>query len=303
MKAFTELMLSGSVSEAARNLHRTQPAISSLIASLEDDLGIKLFERRNSRLHPVPEAQYLFEECSELFRRIDNISENMRRIKALENGELKIASMPGPSIFLIPELISEHGLSDHDIKCTMVTRSSESVYQLIGAQQYDLGIADYNKEAPVKTPLIDSEIFRFQCLCAIPAEDELSKKTVITADDLNNKKLATLYPEEPIYERIEKVFIDSGNKLNASFMTQNFIPLLTFVEKQVACAIIDPVTAESYRLYKGDNTSIVFRPLAPTIDFEIAVITPAHRPVSVIAKYFAEKLMQEFKRISEKGEY
>ena len=43
MAAFRELMLTGSVSEAARNLNRTQPSVSHMIATLEDDLGMKLF--------------------------------------------------------------------------------------------------------------------------------------------------------------------------------------------------------------------------------------------------------------------
>ena len=49
LSAFREVMLTGSVSEAARNLYRSQPAISSLIAGLEDDIGFKLFARRGGR--------------------------------------------------------------------------------------------------------------------------------------------------------------------------------------------------------------------------------------------------------------
>ena len=39
LSAFREVMLTGSVSEAARNLYRTQPAISSMIAGLEENIG------------------------------------------------------------------------------------------------------------------------------------------------------------------------------------------------------------------------------------------------------------------------
>ncbi len=53
LSAFREVMLTGTVSEAARNLYRTQSAISSLIAGLEDDIGFKHFARRGGRLHPV----------------------------------------------------------------------------------------------------------------------------------------------------------------------------------------------------------------------------------------------------------
>ena len=40
LAAFREVMLTGSMSEAARNLNRTQPAVSAQIAGLEDQVGL-----------------------------------------------------------------------------------------------------------------------------------------------------------------------------------------------------------------------------------------------------------------------
>ena len=71
LTAFREVMLTGSVSEAARNLNRTQPAVSAMIAGLENDAGCRLFDRRGGRLHPVPEAHYLFEEAQQILGRLE----------------------------------------------------------------------------------------------------------------------------------------------------------------------------------------------------------------------------------------
>ena len=53
LRAFQQVMLTGSMTEAAHNLGRTQPAISALIAGLEETVGYPLFGRRGGRLHPV----------------------------------------------------------------------------------------------------------------------------------------------------------------------------------------------------------------------------------------------------------
>ena len=86
MKVFREIMLTRSVAEAAKNLHRSQPAVSAAISTLEDELGLKLFERRKGRLHPVSEAHYLLEECSEVLTRVDLIQRHITNIKSLESG-------------------------------------------------------------------------------------------------------------------------------------------------------------------------------------------------------------------------
>ena len=295
--AFNELMLVGSVSEAARNLHRTQSSISATIAGLERDLGLQLFERRNGRLFPVPEAKYLHSECSEILRRLDTVSHNMHQIKALETGTVSIASMPGPSFFFLPDIVARHGKAHPAIQSTVVSRSSEGVYRLMAAQQHDIGIADYMPTLSAETSLIETTVFKFKCLCALPASDPLSERATITPQDLSGRPLATLWSEHPVFEDTARAFAQSGAEMKASFMCQYFIPLLTFVEQGIACAIVDPISARSYRLYNKGEPLIRFRPLVSDIHFEVALIKPVHRPASSLANSFFERLGEEFQSI------
>ncbi|MBT8154686.1 LysR family transcriptional regulator [Epibacterium ulvae] len=53
----------GSMARAAANLGSIQPAISLTLRSLEESLGIVLFDRDTRNLKPVPEANYLLSEA------------------------------------------------------------------------------------------------------------------------------------------------------------------------------------------------------------------------------------------------
>ncbi len=53
LTVFREVMDSGSISQTAKKLGRTQPAISLAIKNLERSLGLSLFERRGRQLVPV----------------------------------------------------------------------------------------------------------------------------------------------------------------------------------------------------------------------------------------------------------
>ena len=291
MQAFNELMLTGSVSGAARNLNRSQPAISALISSLEDEFGMKLFERKNGRLHPVPEAHYLHEECSELLGRIDRLQKNMQGIRALKGGRLDIACMPGPSVFLLPNMVADFALEKPDIECSLISRSSEAVFQLVAAQRYDLGIADHIVGKVDSTSLVSERHFHFDCLCAIPKGDKLAQKSVIKPRDLDNKPLATLFEGHEIHTNLRRVFSDTGQRLNLKFTTQYFIPLLTYVEKQIAYAIVDPIAVESYRLSRSTDQGLVFKPFSPVLRYTVSVLTPDYRPASRLMKSFHHSLV------------
>lgn len=297
LSAFREVMLTGSVSEAARNLSRTQPAISAMIAGLESDVGFALFTRRGGRLHPVPEAHYLMEEATEILNRLDSTRRIMQSVRDLEQGTLRIVAMPGPSVFLLPALISRFVAGREGIKVSLISRSSPQVQQLVSVQQYDLGLADLGSAAPGDSALVTHDIERFECLCALPANDPLARQAAITAADLSGKPMATLYTDHPTFAQTKAAFAAMGAEFNASFETQYFIPLLTFVERALAYAVIDPLSAESYRLYRQAERSVVFRPFSPKVYFLASIITPAHRPLSNLAQAFTASLKQEIRRI------
>ena len=297
MKAFHELMLTGSVSAAARNLNRSQPALSSLISGFEDELGMKLFERRNGRLHPVPESYYLQEECSELLGRVNTLQKNMQGIKALSSGKVEIVTMPGPSVFLIPELIANFSVEKSDVKCDLISRSSEVVFQLVAAQQYDLGIADHYEGKAESTSLVKEHIFQFDCLCAVPADDPLAMMSSISPGDLAEKPLAFINSGHEVSTKLEQVFAESQIKPNVKFTAQYFIPLLTYVERKLAYSIVDPIAAESYRLYKLNDGGVVFRPFKPNTTYRVSILTPAYRPASLLTQSLTNALIEEMNRL------
>lgn len=297
MAAFKELMRTGSVSEAARNLNRTQPAVSHTIAALEDDLGMKLFLRRKGRLHPVPEAHYLLEECEFLLNRVEMLGQNVSRIKAMDRGELRVASMPGPSTFWFPHLVARHVGDRADVKATIQARTTEAVIQLVSSQQYDLGLADYEPNHAIERALSKVEVFLFDCLCALPAGDPLAEKNAITTSDLSGRPLGCLFEEHRIFKQLRQVFASTGDRLNVRFQSQSFIQLLTFVESGHALAVVDPLTVEAYRIYSAAAERIVFRPLTPAIEFGVIKLTPSYRPASLLATSFAELVTEELLRI------
>ena len=298
LSAFREVMLTGSMSEAARNLYRTQPAISAMIASLEDDVGLELFVRRGGRLHPVPEAHYLLEEANSILDRLDSTSRIMKSIRDLEQGTLRVVSMPGPAVFLLPKLISRFVEGRDGIKATLISRSSPQVHQLMSAQQYDVGLADVGILGIEPSALVQHDNERMACLCAIRRNDPLAKKEAITAEDLDAKPMATLYEDHPTHNQTRAAFESVGANFNMRFETQYFIPLFTFVEQGLAYSIVDPLSAEGYRIYRGDDQSLVFRPFEPAIHLVASIMTPAHRTLSNLAQAFVTTLSGEVRRIN-----
>jgi DNA-binding transcriptional LysR family regulator len=291
-------MLTGSVSQAARNLFRTQPAISAQIAGLEDEVGMKLFERQGGRLLPVPEAHYLHEEATAIIERLNAADRTMKSIRGLDQGTIQMVSMPGPSAFLIPDLIAKFVKHREQVRVSLIARSSIQVQQLIAVQQYDVGLADVGFAGFDESPLVDHDILRLECLCAMPADDDLANNKIVTARDLSGKPMATLYEDHPNFIQTRAAFAEMNAVFNPRFEAQYFIPLLTYVERGLAYAIADPMAARSYGLYKGANAAIVFRPFVPSVYLVSSIMVPSHKPPSNLARAFIAELQSELRRLT-----
>ena len=73
IEAFSEVISSGSVSAAAKNLGVSQPAVSQLIKKLENAVGVPLFIRRNGLIFPTARADSLRDDVEQLLTQLDKI--------------------------------------------------------------------------------------------------------------------------------------------------------------------------------------------------------------------------------------
>ena len=299
LRAFQEVMISGSVSEAARRLHRSQPAVSAMIAGLESELGIELFVRQGKRLHPAPEANFLLREAASILGRVEDVQRTLENVRHTRRGELTIVSMPGPSVYYLPSLIAQFARGRPDLRITLVTKQSSEVERTVSAQNCDLGFGDYDLIASGATDLVTHHPQVLECFCAMSVDDPLTAREVVYATDLDQKPLATLYAEHPTTEQTVRAFETSGSSINPVFRAQYFIALLPIVEQGIAYSIIDALSIRSYELQNPESVRrLTFRPFRPRVVLNTTIMTPAHRAPSLMSEAFLQRFSGELETLA-----
>lgn len=286
LMVFREVMRCGSVSGAAKSLHRSQPALSAMLANMESELGFALFERRGNRLVPKPEAHYFVEEIDRLLNDFDRATHMMGEVARLQAGKLRVACMPAASHFLVPRLISEFVRTRPDVSVTLMSNSSTAVHEWVASQQFDVGIA----EPPGERASLSFQILQSACVCALRGDDPLAQKSSINPADLDGKPMAVLFAEHFTAQESRTAFAQYGARFNQRFELRAFISGFDFVEQGLAYCVCDPISAASYRLYRQGAGALVFRPFQPEVGFSFAIIRPAHKPSSLITDAFCSQL-------------
>jgi DNA-binding transcriptional LysR family regulator len=93
-RTFVAVAEFGTVSAAALRLRIAQPALSRQIAALEDEFGLKLFDRMRGRLLLTAEGEALLGDCRTLLKQALSLGERAQLLKLGDSGTLKLAASP-----------------------------------------------------------------------------------------------------------------------------------------------------------------------------------------------------------------
>lgn len=281
--AFEAVMTSASLSDAAKKLGRTQPAVSSAIKLLETQLGLSLFDRQGRKLIPLPEAQYLLVETKEILDQLSRVRQTMRSMAGGQEGTLQVSAMSGAVSILFPRFLATKVVKNTRVKVSLQARSSNQIAELARAQSLDFGFGD----APEDQDLYNLCIIEFingRCSVALPKGHPLTKKDLICLRDLDAVPLGSLLSNHAHHRDLAGHFADQGLPFSTRIECQTFLPLLQFISAGTCCAIVDPLTVLNLHDMQRGHQSIEVRPLHEVIRYRYAIIEPRFRPVSALAK-------------------
>lgn len=282
-------MRSGSISQAARTVGRTQPAVSTMIQTLEDQLGFALFLRSHGKLTPTPEAHFFLEECEDILSRVERTERTLERISSLQSGKLKIACYPAASSVFLPQLLTRFLKDRDDLDVSLIMRSSGVIQDLIASQQYDLGFS----ETPTPRQSIHQSDFDLECVCILPSDDPLATAVTVTPDDLDGRPLAVLFKEHETAMQTEAAFRSAGRRFNKRLELRTFLPGLPFVAAGTCVMVCDMITAYSHILQAPKNPGLAIRQFRPRIASSISILTPGYATQSMAGQAFISDLKAE----------
>ena len=94
LRTFVTVAEQGTVSEASLRLRIAQPALSRQINALEEELGVRLFDRVRRRLVLTGEGEQLLADCCNILSAVGSLSERAQLLRRANLGVLRVAATP-----------------------------------------------------------------------------------------------------------------------------------------------------------------------------------------------------------------
>ena len=129
-------------SQVAEKLNISQPALSKQILSLENELGVKLFDRGTTPMTLTPAGQHFIRGAQDLLYREDQLLRSLEQFKSGEAGQLVIGVTPFRSSYLIPDMVSKFRETYPNIQVRLQEAGSDLLRRDAADGKYDFAVVN-----------------------------------------------------------------------------------------------------------------------------------------------------------------
>lgn len=284
VEAFRAMMLTGSVTEAAKLMAVTQPAVSRLLRDFQALLKMELFERRGTGLVPTAAATALYTEVERSFVGLERITAAAEEIRGRRTGTLRIAALPALANGYLPRLAGHFLKQRPNLNLAFFGVISPIVIDWVLNNQCDIGFA----EIPIAHSGLPSlRLPSLPRVAVLPTGHHLAAKEVLEPRDFEGETFISLSAGSASRHLVDQTFQRDDVRRVLRVETTLSEIMCGMVSSGLGVAICDPFTAQEFA-----TRGIVVRRFVPQIDFEFAAVFPPQRSPSPVALDLVETTRQ-----------
>ena len=233
MKIFTAVYQCRNITQAAKRLHMTQPAVTRAIQELERYYGVRLFERTNRRLTVTPCGERMVGHALHIVETFDTLERELRNWD--EIGVLRVGASVTLGNFLLPQAVERFEKLHPQIRVKAKISNREQLQQALLVNQLDLALVEGGAT---------QEYLHTQCLArdrlvlVLPVGHPLEHQEPLRLGDLTNYPILLREEGSAGRDFLEHAFAVRGLTLDPAWESASTEALIRGVERGLGITLL-----------------------------------------------------------------
>ncbi|KRM89898.1 LysR family transcriptional regulator [Liquorilactobacillus cacaonum] len=226
LRYFIAVAENQNISQTAKKLHISQPALSRSIKELEQELDVELFSRNKHSLELTPQGKSFQHNVVQALDLLENAITSAKRLNDLTAQSITLrVQRTSP---LIPEIIHHIQQAVPEIDVQLAQHGLESDW----LDRYDFEFSTYPIKGNKNILLVDEEI-----LVATSIKSTLSNLSTIGLEQLKKSKIIMTNPT-PLRDIIEDYFKKYKYRINPEFVTSDLNTLFGLISENIGVGLV-----------------------------------------------------------------
>ena len=209
LRTFSEVAGCLSFTRAAALVFRSQPALSRQIAQLENDLGLKLFERDGRTLTLTAGGRELLVRAQLILSEAEGFLAHAQALTSGDIGSIRVGATPMSFDWTVPSLLTAYKKRWPKIQVSMVESSTSELMLRVESRNLDIAVMRY-----VTTDALEARrLFPMYLAAIMDPQHPLAKTRAIEVVDLVQEPLLLMPPDAGSRVLLDQACRESGNLL------------------------------------------------------------------------------------------
>src|SRR5688500_10387141 len=139
-----------SVTEAAKELHYSQPSVSHHLSRLEAAVGVKVVQRVGRGIRLTPEGELLAQRAGEILGRLDAATTELAAQVGLRSGRVRVAANASALATIVPQAASLLAEAHPGVELVVFDRHPVEALQMLRHSEIDVALIFRYADAPVE---------------------------------------------------------------------------------------------------------------------------------------------------------
>ena len=240
LETFLAVAEERSFSRAAARLHRSQPAVSQVVAKLESELGETLLDRalRDGTLTDAGEVLRDYAEKMVNLRKEAGAA--LQDLRSLQAGRLNLAANEYTCLYLLPVLDAfrrKHPGLKVAVQRALASRISDEVLQ----HSVELGVLSFRPDDP---QIRSIAVYRDELVCIVGPQHALARQDAVAISRLGREIFVAHNVPSPLREKVIAAFRRHRTPLNMEIELPSLEAIKRFVERGNGVALVPRLTVE-----------------------------------------------------------
>ena len=281
LRYFLAVVREESITKAAEALHITQPTLSRQLSQMEEEVGVRLFERGTRKIKLTNEGILLRRRAEEIIQLVDTTERELVEQDEQVEGKISIGCGEIATVQMLPELIRTFREKYTRVSFDIFTATADLVKEQMDKGLLDIGLllepVDMEKYDFIRLDMKENWVVLMR------PDDPLAEKENVTAEDL--LPLPLILPRRMnVQNELASWFGDYYGKLNVAF-TSN---LSTNGAVMVRAGLAYSLVIEGVALW--DQSKITYRPLSPALTATSVLAWKRGQPFSLATTKFINQM-------------
>lgn len=216
IEAFSAVIMTGSISAAARQLNMSQPAVSQLISNFEKVVGVALFVRRNGAIFPTQRAEALHDDARDLLALIDRIEMHLKPRADKLLSQIRISATMSLVSEILPLLIGEVHRHHPTGSFSVTSQPVDEMTNAVAEGHVDFAFHTRPLQHANIVNLLQCEVPQ---VCILRVDHPLAKNERIELGQINGHDVIWPSRRDPYYQYYRDLF--SRHRLNCRTALQS----------------------------------------------------------------------------------